>query len=380
MSIVKRHKAHLVLADGKVFTGEAFGFIGETWGEAVFNTSMSGYQEILTDPSYERQLLTFTYPHIGNVGINSEDVESSRVHAAGIIVKAPPRAYSNYRAEKSLEDYLNENKLVGISGIDTRELVLHLREHGAQMAIISSNGGKLDDLKERAHSLPSMEGMDLVKDVSVKTAYDWSEGSWHLGSGYAKGVVPDLSKAPTIVAIDCGIKINILRLFADLGFKLKVVPVTASAAEILSFKPVGVFLSNGPGDPATLGYLISTVEELLGKTPIFGICLGHQILGHAVGCPTYKLKFGHRGANHPVKNLITGKVEITVQNHGFASVKNKIRPGVQLTHLNLNDDTVEGIAVPDARAFSVQYHPEASPGPLDSHYLFQQFKDLCRNA
>ena len=377
MSLLSRKKAQLVLADGKTFTGDAFGFIGESWGEVVFNTAMSGYQEILTDPSYERQLLTFTYPHIGNVGVNLEDVESKRVHAAGIIVKAPPKTYSNYRATQSLEDYLVENKLVGISGIDTRELVLHLREHGAQMAIISSTGAKVDDLLERARALPSMEGMDLVKDVSVKSAYDWSEGSWVLGAGYNKGVIPDLSKAPTIVAIDCGIKTNILRLIADLGFKIKVVPVTASAAEILGYKPAGVFLSNGPGDPATLGYLISTVKELLGKTPIFGICLGHQILGHAVGCPTYKLKFGHRGGNHPVKNLISGKVEITVQNHGFASIRDKIGSGVKLTHLNLNDDTVEGIAVPDARAFSVQYHPEASPGPLDSHYLFQQFKNLC---
>ena len=368
--------AILALADGTVFNGYSVGIEGETSGEVVFNTSMSGYQEILTDPSYVFQLLTFTTPHIGNVGVNREDVESAKVQVAGMITREFSEHYSNYRAEKSLRQYLVENKVVAISGIDTRALVLHLRNHGSQMGVIATGNTSKDELIDKARALPSMEGLDLVQSVSTKTAYDWSEGSWEQGRGYRRYTETELGNRPLVVAIDFGIKYNILRRLTDEGFRVKVVPGMATAEEVLSHSPSAVFLSNGPGDPAAVEYGIKTVKELVGKRPMFGICLGHQILGHALGAPTFKLKFGHRGGNHPVRNESTGFVEITVQNHGFATLASDIPSSVTVTHLNLNDQTVEGLELKEAGAFSVQYHPESSPGPTDARYLFSQFRDL----
>ena len=368
--------AQLALADGTVFRGIAWGAEGETAGEVVFNTSMSGYQEILTDPSYAYQMLTFTCPHIGNVGVNDEDVESSRVHVSGVIMRELPRRHSNFRAQRSLDDYLRDNGIVGIAAIDTRELVLHIRRSGAQMGVIASGEGDADELVDKARCLPSMAGLDLAKDVSCKTPFCWSEGGWQPGLGYRNYSDAELKDRPLVIAVDYGIKRNILRLLLDHGFRVKVVPASYSAPQILAESPDGVFLSNGPGDPAAVTYGIETVRGLVGKKPIFGICLGHQILGLAVDAPTYKLKFGHRGGNHPVKNLSTGLVEITVQNHGFATELAKVPAGVRVTHMNLNDQTVEGLKIPGAKAFSVQYHPESSPGPSDAKYLFQSFIDL----
>lgn len=368
--------ATLALADGKVFKGIHIGAEGETWGEVVFNTAMSGYQEILTDPSYVRQMITFTCPHIGNVGVNEEDVESEKVHVSGIIVKQLSDHYSNFRATDSLNNYLVKNNIVGISGIDSRKLVLHLRTNGAQMGIIASGNHSPADLVDRARKLPSMEGTDLVPEITTTKNYFWGQKTWELETGYGKISEQEAAKKPLVVAIDFGIKYNILRLLVDQGFNVLVVPAKTTAQEILSYHPSGVFLSNGPGDPAEVTYGIKTTQELLGKKPIFGICLGHQILGHAVGIPTFKLKFGHRGGNHPVRNSITNKVEITVQNHGFATDPNKINSKAQITHINLNDGTIEGLEVKEAKAFSVQYHPESSPGPMDAQYLFKQFKNL----
>ena len=373
---LSRPEATLALADGTVFYGYSAGAEGETGGEVVFNTSMSGYQEILTDPSYVKQMLTFTYPHIGNVGANSEDIESKKVHVSGIIVRELSEQFSNYRAESSFEDYLKKNGVVGITGIDTRALVLHLRTHGAQMGIIASGTQNADELVDKARKLPSMEGLDLVPFVTTDAAYPWLERTWRPGIGFEKISDAEAAKRPLIAAVDFGIKYNILRLLVEEGFRVQVVPATASSQEILALNPDGVFLSNGPGDPAAVTYGIKTVRELLGKKPMFGICLGHQILGHAVDAPTFKLKFGHRGGNHPVRNTLTGKVEITVQNHGFATHAGKVPAGVRITHLNLNDQTIEELEVPNAKAFSVQYHPESSPGPHDASYLFRQFRSL----
>lgn len=368
--------ATLALADGKIFHGVSVGAEGETSGEVVFNTSMSGYQEILTDPSYAFQMLTFTYPHIGNVGVNSEDVESGRIHATGLIVRDFCDDYSNFRAEKSLRQYLEENGIVGISDIDTRELVLHLRTHGSQMGIIATGQTNPADLVDRARSLPSMEGLDLAASVSTDKPYDWFQGHWQLGRGFREFTAEELKNRPLVVALDYGIKYNILRNLTEAGFRVRVLPAKSTAAEVLAHRPDGVFLSNGPGDPAAVTYGIETVRSLIGKAPMFGICLGHQILGHALGAPTYKLKFGHRGGNHPVRNERTGFVEITVQNHGFATDAAKVPAGVCVTHLNLNDNTVEGLEVPEAKLFSVQYHPESSPGPRDASYLFDEFMKL----
>lgn len=369
-----RAKAVLVLADGTVFTGESVGAQGEGVGEVVFNTSMYGYQEILSDPSYAGQMLTFTYPHIGNVGANSDDIESNKVHAAGIICRELSETYSNYRADMSFNDYLIKNKVVGIAELDTRALVTHLRTNGSQMGIISTDVDNVDVLKRRAKDLPTMEGMDLVPAVTTKESYTWSEGSFCLKENKYKVYDPaSLADRPHVVALDFGTKNNILRRLVDVGFKVTVVPAAMSAKEIEALKPKAIFLSNGPGDPAMVTYGIETTKTLLGKYPMFGICLGHQILGLAVGAPTFKLKFGHRGGNHPVRNEKTGFCEISVQNHGFAIKRDSIPEGVEVTHLNLNDNTVEGIEIPDAGAFSVQYHPECSPGPHDSSYLFEEF-------
>jgi carbamoyl-phosphate synthase small subunit len=372
--------ATLALADGTVFRGRSAGAAGETAGEVVFNTSMSGYQEILTDPSYAYQLLTFTYPHIGNVGTNSEDVESDRVQVAGMIVRSLSERMSNFRAEQSLGEYLRANNVVAISSIDTRALVLHIRDHGAQPGVIATGSRNADELVDRARALQSMEGLDLTKVVSTAKPYEWKQGSWRPGSGYAEIPEAELKRRPHVVALDFGAKFNILRLLVDQGFRVTVVPNSTPADEVLRLNPDGVFLSNGPGDPAAVKYGIRAVNDLLGKRPIFGICLGHQILGHALGLPTFKLKFGHRGGNHPVRNEATGKIEITVQNHGFATVSGKIPDGIAVTHVNLNDGTIEGLEAPELKAFSVQYHPESSPGPHDARYLFEKFAMLVNDG
>jgi carbamoyl-phosphate synthase small subunit len=368
--------ATLALADGTIFKGYSIGAKGTASGEVVFNTSMTGYQEILTDPSYAFQMITFTYPHIGNVGANPEDIESDKIYATGIIVRELSKQFSNHRSTESLSDFLLRNKVVGISGIDTRELVLHLREHGSQMGVISTGECNSDDLVIKARELPSMEGLDLVSSVTTKEKYYWTEGTWTPTRGHTHYTENELKDRPLVIAIDYGIKYNILRLLIESGFRVLVVPASMSAKDIIKENPQGVFLSNGPGDPATLTYAINTVRELLGKTPIFGICLGHQVLAHAIGAKTFKLKFGHRGGNHPVKDKATSKIEITSQNHGFAVDAKSISDKYCVSHVNLNDETVEGFDLKDLKAFSIQYHPEASPGPHDARYIFKRFKEL----
>jgi carbamoyl-phosphate synthase small subunit len=364
-------KAALLLEDGTFFEGRAFGARGQQCGEVVFNTSMSGYQEILTDPSYHEQIITMTYPLIGNYGTNSEDWESRKVFAAGFVVKENCPYPSNWRNSATLDEYLARSGVVGIEGIDTRSLVRHIRTQGAMRGILSS--GELDRRKLAAtlEEYPGLVGRDIVRDVTVEEPYEWKQGVVNV----LKAQTPPEPKYK-VVAIDCGIKQNILRLLVSHGCAVTVVPAHATAEEILAREPNGVFLSNGPGDPAAVTYTVETVRNLLGKVPVFGICLGHQILGLALGGTTYKLKFGHRGANHPVKNLDTGKIEITSQNHGFCvDIDSLADKDVELTHMNLNDNTLEGIRSRKLGAFSVQYHPEASPGPHDSQYLFEQFTD-----
>jgi carbamoyl-phosphate synthase small subunit len=365
--------ALLALADGRVFRGEALGAAGEGHGEVVFNTSMTGYQEILTDPSYRGQMICMTYPLIGNYGINLEDVESRRPWLSGFIVKEACPYPSSWRSRIPLDDYLRENDIVGIQGIDTRALTRHLRDHGAQVGIISTEERDGARLAERARALPGLLGRDLVTEVSVDTAHGWTEGPWDLARGYTRPATTRFR----VVAFDSGIKQNILRCLAGLGCDVLVVPANTSAAAVLERKPHGIFLSNGPGDPEAVPYLVETVRGLVGKAPIFGICLGNQILGLALGGSTYKLKFGHHGGNHPVKDLETGRVEITAQNHGFAVDPRSVeRLGLVETHVNLNDGTSEGMRHRELPIFSVQYHPEASPGPHDAHYLFRRFVDL----
>jgi carbamoyl-phosphate synthase small subunit len=372
----------LALADGRVFEGRAFGALrgakDPVAGEAVFNTSMYGYQEILTDPSYAGQVMCFTYPHIGNVGCNEEDVESQRVYTEGLIVRAAHRIPSNFRATGSLSSYLHKCAVMGLEGVDTRQVVSYLRDKGAQMCAMAAGAGvSKDDLVSYARAQGTMEGKDFVRAVSCKAVYGWNYTSWSLKDGNERRLSQEqLVARPHVVAIDCGVKHNILRLLVDVGFRVTVVPAGSTSTEILQLRPDGVFLSNGPGDPATLEYVVRPVQEILGKVPMFGICLGHQILGQALGGKTYKLKFGHRGGNHPVRDETTGKVEITVQNHGFAVVKDSLPKEVEITHVNLNDHTVEGLSSVKARAFSVQYHPESSPGPHDARYLFRRFYDL----
>jgi carbamoyl-phosphate synthase small subunit len=341
---------------------------------------MSGYQEILTDPSYAGQLITFTYPHIGNVGCNVEDDESGKMHASGMICRDFSRRVSNFRSQMSLGDYLESQGSVAISGIDTRKLVVRLRDQGAQMGVLSVDDTiSVDELIDRARAAGSMEGKDFVPEVTTKQAYVWREGTWQLGKGYKNYSQESLLSRPHLVVIDCGVKRNILRLLIDAGFKVTVVPATETANNIAQLSPDALFISNGPGDPATVTYVVETVTGLIGRLPMFGICLGHQILGQAFGGKTYKLKFGHRGGNHPVKDLTTNKVEITVQNHGFAVDQQSLPEAVKVTHLNLNDGTVEGLARPDLGIFSVQYHPESSPGPHDAKYLFSRFFEWVVN-
>lgn len=366
-------KAILALADGRVFFGEAFGAIGEVTGEVVFNTSMTGYQEILTDPSYRGEIVTMTYPLIGNVGVNHEDVESGRPHLAGFVVKEYCPYPSNWRCERTLDEYLKENNIVGIQGLDTRALVRHIRDHGAQTGIISSVDLDPASLLEKVRQAPSIVGRDLVREVTCPAPYHWTEGPWQLGAGYQPGEPPHYR----VVAYDFGIKRNILRNLVAAGCDVTVVPATTPAEEVLAMQPDGVFLSNGPGDPEPVTYAQENIRKLLGKTPIFGICLGHQLLALALGGRTYKLKFGHRGGNQPVQRQEEGgQVEITAQNHGFAVDGQSIEDDAVLTHINLNDNTIEGLVHKQVPAFSVQYHPEASPGPHDARYLFERFTRL----
>ena len=369
-------KATLTLADGTSFAGRSFGSEGEAAGEVVFNTSMTGYQEILTDPSYEGQLVAMTYPEIGNVGVNPEDDESRRPYVKGFIVKEYCSTPSNWRATRALHDYMQEHGIVGIQGVDTRSLVTHIRRQGAQQGIISTVGREAAALEEKARQAPGLVGRDLVRNVSCREPYGWDQGGWRMGSGFERA--RDLRFH--VVAYDYGIKFNILRGLVEAGCAVTVVPARTPAEDALALEPDGVFLSNGPGDPAAVPYAVDAVRRLLGRRPIFGICLGHQILGLAMGGRTFKLKFGHHGGNQPVMDLTTGKVEITTQNHGFAVDADSLRGAAEVTHVNLNDRTVEGLRHREHPVFSVQYHPEASPGPHDAAYLFARFRDLMAES
>ena len=359
---MQTNTAILLLNDGRLFEGKQLGYSGETTGEVCFNTGMTGYQEILTDPSYCSQIVTMTSPHIGNYGINEEDIESDKIQVSGFVVKEESLIASNWRSKVSLNDYLKNNKIVGIQDIDTRALTRHIRDHGAMNGIISAIDSDVDSLSNKLKKAPSMDGLDLAKVVSTKRIYKWSE------TGKYK-----------VAAIDYGIKRNILNMLANKECSVTVFPAETTAKQILDFNPDGVFLSNGPGDPGAVTYGIKMVKDLLGAKPIFGICLGHQILSLALGAKTFKLKFGHRGINHPVKNLNTDIVEITSQNHGFAVDLQSLPKNVTPTHINLNDSTNEGIECKDLKAFSVQHHPESSPGPHDSRYLFDKFIKLMKN-
>lgn len=369
--------AKLALEDGTVFTGWSFGATGEAYGEVVFNTSITGYQEILTDPSYCGQIVTMTYPHIGNYGVNPEDVESGRLALRGFVVRDLCPVPSNFRSRQTLSDYLAQAGVIGLQGIDTRSLVRRLRIRGTMNGILSTQD--LDDasLVAKAQHSPHIVGRDLVREVVPEAPFEWTDGlsAW---SSFAPIPTPAESDPPHVVAIDYGMKWNILRHLRNLGCRVTVVPGTFTAEEVLRFQPDGVFLSNGPGDPRPLHYAIETIQGLLGKVPVFGICLGHQLLGLACGAEIFKLKFGHRGANQPVLNHQTGRVEITSQNHGFAIDTQNLPASLEVTHVNLNDQTVEGLRHREYPAFSVQYHPEASAGPHDSHYLFQEFRMLMR--
>lgn len=395
-------KALLALADGTVFEGRSFGAEGETVGEVVFNTSMTGYQEVLTDPSYKGQMVVMTYPLIGNYGINPEDVESSDLAVEGFIVKEASAHPSNWRSTQPLDSYLKAHDIVGIQGIDTRALTRHLRDHGTMEAVISTRDLNPESLIIKAKASPGLIGRDLVKEVACTSPYTWHEGPWRLGKGHTeqglgfrvqgeqqKFQLPLFPPTPNpeprtpfkVVAYDCGIKFNILRKLIEAGCDVTVVPPGTPASTVLGLDPDGIFVSNGPGDPEGVPYLIDNIQKLIGTKPIFGICLGHQILGLAFGGRTYKLKFGHHGGNQPVKDLTTGKVEITTQNHSFAvDIASIPDSEIELTHVNLNDQTVEGMRHRRLPIFSVQYHPEASPGPHDASYLFQRFVELMAKA
>lgn len=370
--------AALVLADGAVFFGKGLGAVGTTGGEICFNTSLTGYQEIITDPSYANQIITFTFPHIGNVGVNEEDVEASKPYAKGIVVREDITSPSNFRSTGHLNDWLVKHHLIGIAGVDTRALTRHIRKQGAQNAVIChvQQPSDLDitALQVQAKALPSMKGLELAQGVTCHKNYDWDTTEWSLGEGYGKQDKP----LYRVVAIDYGAKQNILRCLTQVGCEVIVVPANTTAKEVLGYNPDGIFLSNGPGDPAATGkYAIPVIQELMkANLPMFGICLGHQLLSLALGAKTEKLAQGHRGANQPVKDLETGKVEITSQNHGFAVTRESLPKGVIPTHISLFDNTLEGIRVEGKPFFAVQYHPESSPGPHDSHYLFERFTGL----
>ncbi|MDG1358081.1 MAG: glutamine-hydrolyzing carbamoyl-phosphate synthase small subunit [Akkermansiaceae bacterium] len=377
-------KAILALEDGRTFEGEAFGHTGTTTGEACFNTSMTGYQEIITDPSYRGQIVTMTYPLIGNYGVNPEDAESSQPHVRGLVIGELSPVSSNWRSLQTLPEYFAEHQIIGIEGIDTRALTKHLRSAGAMRSCISTELSKEDAIKAAQESSP-MAGSDFVKEVSTPEPYVWERESreWTIpnASTGQEGTYIELPEIKyNIVAYDFGIKWDILRHLRQGGFNVTVVNSRTPAEEVLAMKPDGVFLSNGPGDPAALDYIHAEVKKLLGETPIFGICLGHQILTHAFGGSTYKLKFGHRGGNQPVKDLRNGKVSITAQNHGFATDLDSLPESIEITHVNLNDDTVEGFRHKELPAFSVQYHPEAAPGPNDATYFFAEFAELIEQT
>jgi carbamoyl-phosphate synthase small subunit len=366
----------LVLASGDVLFGRGFGAVGSAVGEVCFHTAMTGYQEAMTDPSFEKQIITFTFPHIGNVGANGEDIEATNAHALGCIVREDVTAPSNFRAAQHFDEWLKVNGRIGLSGIDTRALTRMIRLRGAPNGVIAHDpDGKFDipALIEQAKAWPGLEGMDLAKDVSALQSYTWDDGLWTLGQGYATHAANP--EGPHVVAIDYGLKRNILRNLVAAGARVTVVPATASFEDVMRHEPDGVFLSNGPGDPAATGeYAVPVIRQLLevGK-PLFGICLGHQMLGLAVGAKTYKMHQGHRGANHPVKRSDDGRVEITSMNHGFAVDVETLPANAEATHVSLFDGSLAGLRLTDKPAFSVQYHPEASPGPQDSHYLFEQF-------
>jgi carbamoyl-phosphate synthase small subunit len=370
----KQERAWLALADGTLFEGRPFGARGTTTGEAVFTTTLTGYQEVLTDPSFYGQIVTMTAPEMGNVGVNAADSEAvgEVPRVAGFVVRNASPVASNWRSEESLDSYLARHGVVGISDVDTRKLTRHLRDHGAQNGAIGTDNPEA--LVRRAREAPDMNGLDLVRAVTPSQAYPWREG---------RGVWATATPQPPehhVVVLDYGIKRNILRCLVDTGCRLTVLPATAKASDVLAQSPDGVFLSNGPGDPAALPYAVDTVRDLVGKTPMFGICLGHQLLGQALGAKTYKLKFGHRGANQPVKDLDTGRVEITLQNHGFCVDLATLPPGTRSTHVHLNDGTSEGLAVDSLGAFSVQYHPEAAAGPHDALYMFDRFVRAMRSG
>lgn len=367
--------AILVLADGTVFKGLAIGAVGHTVGEVVFNTSMTGYQEILTDPSYTQQIVTLTYPHIGNYGTNPEDVESGKVYASGLIIRDLPLLHSNFRSNQTLSEYLTANNVVAIADIDTRKLTRILREKGAQAGCIMA--GEVDEAKALAlaQAFPGLAGMDLAKVVSCERPYEFTEGEWALGQGYTK---PEQSKFH-VVAFDYGVKRNILRMLASRGCKVTVLPAQSTAEQALAYKPDGIFLSNGPGDPEPCDYAIQAIKTLVDTgIPTFGICLGHQLLALASGAKTMKMKFGHHGANHPVQDVATKRVYITSQNHGFAADPNTLPANVKVTHVSLFDGSLQGIARTDQPAFSFQGHPEASPGPTEMSYLFDQFIEFMQ--
>lgn len=368
-------KAALVLADGTIFRGHSFGATGEKVGEVVFNTAITGYQEVLTDPSYRGQIVTMTYPHIGNTGVNIEDNESIQPFLSGFVVKEYCPHPSNWRTDQDLDEFLKKQGIIGIQGIDTRKLTRNLRETGAKKGIISTEDGDYESLLRKVRGYPDIEGLDLVKEVTCSEPYEWTEGTWQWNAEPAKGEAKF-----TVAVYDCGIKQNILRLLVDSGARVKVFPAFATSDEVLAANPDGIFLSNGPGDPEGVPYVIQNVRNLIGKKPIFGICLGHQILGLALGGQTYKLAFGHHGANHPVRRLENGHVEITSQNHNFAVRPESLASEVEVTHINLNDQTNEGMVHRKYPVFSIQYHPEASPGPHDSRYLFERFRRLIEES
>lgn len=364
--------AHLVLADGTAFSGTGIGAEGETTGEAVFTTGMTGYQEVLTDPSYCGQIVTMTAPQMGNTGVNDEDGEANTPKLAGFVVRELSEVSSNWRSTASLDDYLKKHGIVGIQNVDTRALTRHIRDNGAQTAVIG--GGDIAALHQKAKAAPSMAGQDLTGHVTTNDSYEWTEGTGIWGT-QSSGQPP-----LKVVAVDFGVKHNILRCLVDAGCDVTVVPARTSASDILALNPDGIFLSNGPGDPAAATYAIDTIKELVGKKPLFGICLGHQLLALALGCTTYKLKFGHRGLNQPVKDLSTGRIEITTQNHGFCVDVASLEGRCEMTHVHLNDDTCQGFEHIESGAFGVQYHPEAAAGPHDSRYLFERFVSRMRAA
>ena len=373
-----RVPAALVLEDGRSFVGTAFGATGEAGGEVCFNTGMTGYQEVLTDPSYRGQIVCMTYPLIGNYGVNDGDAESNSVHPRAFIVREVARRVSNHLSQEDLPTYLARHSVVGLTGIDTRALTRHLRDRGAMRGIVATGDMNLENLAAKARALPRLDDEDLVGQVTTPERYEWNApiGTNWLSADILPALTADAAPRAHVVAYDFGMKLGILRGLARTGCRVTVVPARTSARDVLALRPDGVFLSNGPGDPATLGSIVTEVRHLTEKLPVFGICLGHQVLGQVFGARTFKLKFGHRGGNHPVKDLSTDKIEITTQNHGYVVDPDTLMSGVRMTHRNLNDDTCEGLAHDHLPVFSVQYHPEASPGPHDAYYLFKRFMTL----